>query len=97
MLRWGGGLPGVVTGDVVEEGLGLIIVTVGPQGSAPPLLLSSAALAGLGLCARLRLLLSVHRLLRLDHLLIWGVKAAAAQITHSCSTMRSYRTTYGTG
>lgn len=60
-------VPGVVTGDVVEERLGLVVVAVGPERVA---LLVCVALAVLGLHARVALILSVHRFLRLLSLLV---------------------------
>lgn len=59
--------PGVVTGDVVEERLGLVVVAVGAQRVA---LLVGVALAVLGLHARVTFILSVHSFLGLLRLLI---------------------------
>lgn len=59
--------PGVITGDVVEERLGLVIVTVGAQRVA---LLIGVALAVLGLHTRVTFILSVHSFLRLLRLFI---------------------------
>jgi hypothetical protein len=64
-------VPGVVTGDVVEERLGLVVVTVGSQGI--PLFLGRT-LGGLGLQTRVWLFLSVHRLFRLDDLIVWATR-----------------------
>ena len=66
------GLPGVVTGDVVEERLGLVVITVGSQWI--PLFLSRT-LAGLGLRTGVLLFLSIHRLFCLDDLIVWATGA----------------------
>lgn len=64
----GGGLvPGVVTGDVVKEGLGLVVVAVGAQWVA---LVVSVSLAVLSLHAGVTFILSVHCLLRLLRLVV---------------------------
>ena len=55
-------LPCVVTGDVVEEGLGLVVVAVGAERVA---LLVGVALAVLSFHTRVSFVLSVQRLLRL--------------------------------
>lgn len=55
-------VPGVVAGDVVEEGLGFVVVAVGPKRVA---LVVGVALAVLSFHARVAFILSVHRLFRL--------------------------------
>lgn len=59
-------LPAVVTGDVVKERLGLVIVAVGSQG----VFFISIALTVLGLHARVTLIFPVQSLLWLLGLLI---------------------------
>lgn len=67
------GRPGVVAGDVVEEGLRLVVVAVGAKRVA---LVVGVALAVLGLHARVALVLAVHRLFRFfRHLLICWERA----------------------
>lgn len=59
--------PGVIAGDVVEERLGLVVVTVGAQRVA---LLIGVPLAVLGLHPGVAFILSVHSFLRLLDLFI---------------------------
>lgn len=60
-------VPGIITGDVVEEGLGLVIVAVGTERVA---LVIGVTLAVLSFHTRVALIFSIHRFFRLLSLLI---------------------------